>query len=525
MPNIPLKLDLLHATIKDLQQVLNAGECTSVDLIEAYLAAIENNNHTGLKLHAVIETAPKEKLLQIAQELDDQRRAGTILGHLHGIPLLVKDVIGTADELGMKTTAGSYALVDSVVKEDAAVVKLLRQNGAIILGKTNMTEWSSFRQEGNMEEGFESGWRKMKSNGWSARGGTCVSAYNPQRNPLGSSTGSAVAVSAGFAPAALGTETLGSLCAPADAAGLFALKPTTGMISMAGTIPFVSSRDVIGPMAKCAHDVALLLQIMAASGSDLTTNRYPDKRGEIEYIKYVENATFRGKKLGFYPWEPESFATRAETEYKKKLFAQAAATLCTHGATVIESIEAIPFDASAYFGMESLVMGTDVKVNLNRYLAALPNTSVRSLADVIQYNIDHEDVEMPSDQPGQLQFLRAEATNGQENPEYLKAVQKVEQAADNEGLKALFDTYNLDALICTLADSTTVPIVLASAAKYPIITLPLGYDETIQEPVSMYIVGRPWSEGLLLEIMAAWEVVFPPRRAPPALEMTGAQTF
>lgn len=516
----PPPFDVLTATIKDLQVLLVENKCTSVDLIEIYLDAIEKNNRDGLKLYAVIETAPKEQLLQIAREMDEQRSAGKPFGPLHGIPILVKDNLGTEPSLGMKTTAGSYALEDSVVKQDASVIKLLRDNGAIILGKANMTEWANFRQENPYTPGSDE-WKGAIHHGWSGRGGPCTSPYNPERTALGSSTGSAVAVAAGFAPASIGSETFGSICMPADRTGLYSIKPTVGLISSAGGIPLTSTRDVFGPMTKNAYDSALLLQVLAGPDErDANTKRSPFKKGEIDYVKLTENPSFEGKKIGIYPLSPEDLASEAETVFIEDLMLNTVTKLRENGATVIDDMQELDFDTESFGKKDNLVLLTDFKVDLANYLGTLEKTSVKSLADVIQFNIDHKDIEMPPRYPGQSLFLKAQATKGKDDPEYIEALSEIERIA-NERLEAMFEENQLDAIFLTRACSDRDPIWLASPAKYPIVTVPLGFDETIQEPVCLFMIGRPFSEATLVQLMAAWEVAFPPRRVPSALETTG----
>ncbi|KAG7532069.1 hypothetical protein FFLO_03877 [Filobasidium floriforme] len=506
--------NLLKATIKDLQWALAEKECTSVDLIEAYLAAIEKDNYQGLKLRAVIETGPREQLVEIARGLDEQRKAGKLMGPLHGIPLLIKDNINTDPELGLKTTAGSFALVDAVVKEDATLIKRLRENGAIVLGKANLSEWANYRQGENFLEGYG-----HLNNGWSARGGACRSAYNPKRDPGGSSTGSAVGVSAGFAPASIGTETCGSIGNPASGQGLFSIKPTVGLVSMAGVLPLCFSRDVAGPMTKCAYDAALLLSVIAGPDvKDPNTKRWPFEQNTVDFVKQTINPSLNGKRLGFYAFRPELIATEAETDYKKKLMAEAIEKLRVHGATVFGEVEEIDFDVEGFRALDNMAELTEFKEDIAVYFASLAKTPMRTLEDVIKFNIEHKDIEMPPEQPGQERFLQAQATKGRGDPEYIKANEDMIRIADQEGLRVVFDKYDLDGLVFFQQDDIGMPVWFASPARYPIVTVPLGYDEAISEPVTMSIVGRPWSEGKLIEMMAAWEAIFPPRRLPPALE-------
>ncbi|KAJ9102881.1 hypothetical protein QFC19_004611 [Naganishia cerealis] len=261
----PHAIDLLTATIKDLQECLSNGTITTVQMVKEYLARIEANNRKGLELRAVMETAPTDDLLAIARSLDEMRNKGKLMGKLHGIPLLVKDSIGTEPKLGMLTTAGSYALVNSIPAEDATVIAKLRAAGAIILGKATMTQLGNYKSS-------------QAHMGWSARGGQGQSAYvsggYPKADPEGSSSGSAIAVSAGWAPAALRTETCGSLTGPAGKAAEYTVRSTVGLVSRHGVVPASSRLDTVGPLMKSTYDAAILLECMSGYDAKDPASRY-----------------------------------------------------------------------------------------------------------------------------------------------------------------------------------------------------------------------------------------------------------
>ncbi|GHJ89998.1 hypothetical protein NliqN6_6400 [Naganishia liquefaciens] len=512
-------IDLLTATIKDLRQLLLDEEVTSVQLITRYLDRIKRDNVKGLQLHAVIETAPEEKLLEIAQELDHMTaHANAPVGKLHGIPILVKDNIATAPELGMATTAGSYALVNSVPRHDATVIAKLRAAGAIILGKTNMSEFANLKSS-------------SASMGWSARGGQTQSAYvvggyTNGGEPLGSSSGSAVAVSAGWTPASLGTETLGSIIAPAGRAALYALRPTLGLVSRAGMVPACKAMDTVGPMAKCVYDVALLLECMMGpdhlDGSTADAMSY----GSLDYTRFTlaPHATFEGMRLGV----PRAFVYDADmcwgndSARDPKIFAELNAAIEKMqglGAIVFDPVD-IPSAAEWHGSMHSMVpnevaiIAHEFKEDLADYLGTMKTTEVRCIGDVIDYNTKHADLELPYGESSQDLLLGSETTTGRTAEIYIEALANHKRICAEEGIEKVMSSHKLDALIMPI---NALAAVYASGGGYPLATLPLGIQNN-GEPFGFCLMGSRWGEPTLLALMAAFEANFPARAIPRQLQ-------
>ncbi|KAJ9115471.1 hypothetical protein QFC22_005229 [Naganishia vaughanmartiniae] len=394
-----IDIDFMTATIADLQEYLSSGTTTSVGLVEAYLARIEANNKQGLELRAVMETAPVDDLLEIARSHDEMRAKGFLLGTLHGIPLLVKDNIGTEPELGkkmiplgacmllkasfplvtgMKTTAGSHALLNSVPAEDATVIAKLRAEGAIILGKTTMCELGHYRTSAVANP----------CHGWSSRGGQGLSAYVagvcPEANPGGSSSGSAIAVSAGWAPASLGTDTIGSLIAPAGRAAGYTIRSTVGLVSRHGVVPASRRLDTVGPIAKSVFDVALLLECISGfDAKDLATQKY------TQFAK-LPHATFKGKRLGV----PRTGIFNADlwgnTDWRdakvKPALDAAIRKMESLGASISDPANLPSCDEwKAIMRTDQWeVVRNGLKEGLEKYLAGMKSTDVHSLRDVIE---------------------------------------------------------------------------------------------------------------------------------------------
>ncbi|KAJ9112252.1 hypothetical protein QFC22_006336 [Naganishia vaughanmartiniae] len=385
-------LDLLTATIKDLQEALSDGKVTSVQLIQTYLDRIEANNKKGLELRAVMETAPRKQLMEIARARDEMRANRASIGPLHGIPILVKDNIATHPALGMNTTAGSYALLKSIPMEDATVIAKLRSAGAIILGKATMNEFANLKAFNAIE-------------GWSARGGRGRSAYDvgghgsDGAKPSGSSSGSAIAVSAGFSPAALGTETSGSLISPAGRAAAYTLRSTAGLVSRYGVIPGCKSFDTIGPITKSAWDTAVLLSCMAGLDPKDEATKDAEFPANKDYTRFTEMpyATFKGKRLGFpghgafdldIPWG-SVINDIVRSPAIKDALAAALEKMASLGAIVCDQAEIPSFPewkalatSTPKYGLT--IIAHEFKEDIEGYLATMQSTEVRNLQDIIE---------------------------------------------------------------------------------------------------------------------------------------------
>lgn len=491
--------ELEEATIGDLQKRMQSGQDSSRSLVEKYAARIETLDKQGPRLHAVLEINPDA--LAIAGELDAERKAGKARGPLHGIPLLLKDNIGTADR--MTTTAGSLALEGSIPSSDSFVARRLREAGAILLGKANLSEWANIRST-------------HSSSGWSGRGGQCRNPYALDRNPSGSSSGSGAAAAANYCAAAIGSETDGSIVSPSNNCGLVGLKPTVGLVSRSGVIPISHTQDTTGPMCRSVSDAAILLSAMMgvdpADGATKTSARLAG----TDYTKFLDPGALKGARIGvprkgLYGQSPaaDRVAEAALAEMKKL------------GAIVVDpaDIETV----GDFAGPSELdVLLYELKADLNAYLAALPNARVRTLADVIAFNEKNRDREMPFF--AQELFERAQVKGPLTDKDYRKALEKDQRISRKEGIDKTMDKYRLDALVAptsgpaTLIDlvngdygvngSSTIPAV----AGYPDITVPAGWESGL--PVGLSFFGRAWTEGKLLAIAFAFEQATKHRRPP-----------
>ncbi|KAL8280372.1 hypothetical protein RQP46_007289 [Phenoliferia psychrophenolica] len=512
-PGIPASLDLLSAPMSSVLDHLEAGDVTSVDLVNAYLARIDKDNHQGLLLRAVIETAPLETVgnvtgvLAIARELDAERKQGKLRGRLHGVPILVKDNCATEVSLGMNTTAGSFALLGPSVPRDSHIVALLRKAGAIILGKANLSEFANYK--GNI------------TNGWSARGGQTQSAYvvggyPAGGDPCGSSAGSGVAASAGWAAVTIGTETDGSIICPSNRAALYGIKPTVGLASRAGIVPISSTQDTPGPMAKSAWDAALILSVIA--GFDPRDNATLTNKGHIfDYTKSLKKGKdgFQGLRIGV-PRELFFNETLSGNSPEINIAVNAAiekiASLGAHVQDPANLPSAMEFTTSSN---ETIVLDTDFKVDLAAYLAELSNATVTTLEGVINFNDLHRDIEFADGECCQETLVRAVQTTGKDTDFY-----KAARAADldigrTRGIDAVLKKYNLDALVLPSEGYATAP---AAIAGYPIVTVPLGHLNGTNQPFGLSFIGTAYSERILVQLMGAFEENFPAREVPAQLK-------
>ncbi|SDS20169.1 amidase [Opitutus sp. GAS368] len=487
-----------EATIEQLQQQMAAGRLTSRELTAAYLQRIAEVDRAGPRLNAVIELNPDA--LAIADQLDVERKAGHVRGPLHGIPVLLKDNIDTADR--MQTTAGSLALVGQKVPRDAGVAARLRAAGAVILGKTNCTEWANYR--GN-----------NSSSGWSGRGGQTCNPYALDRNPSGSSSGSGAAVSANLCVFAIGTETNGSIVSPASACGIVGLKPTVGLISRDGIIPIAASQDTAGPMTRTVRDAALVLAAIAgADEHDPATSGIPAGLA-AELAAPLKPGALRGARIGIVRG-PFGFHARMEPALAALIAALQAA-----GAEVVDPVKV---GSLGNFGSATGdLLSYEFKDGLNRYLATPGRvTPMKALADLIAFNEAHRSEEMAWF--GQEDFTAAQARGPLTDQAYLDAKATCLRLARTEGLDAALDGDKLDALVmftrgvATLTDplngegGSGSSSTLAAVAGYPNLTVPAA--QFFGLPVGLSFVGRPWSEAKLLALAADFETVTKARREP-----------
>lgn len=471
--------DLNEITIRELQAKMKSGKLTARRIAEIYLARIKEIDP---KLKSVIEVNPDA--LKIAGEMDKERKRGKVRSLLHGIPILIKDNIDTRDN--MKTTAGSLALEDAPLpKEDAFVVQQLRKAGAVILGKTNLSEWANFRSTKSVS-------------GWSGRGGQTNNPYILDKNPCGSSSGSGVAVSANLAAATVGTETNGSIICPAVRNGVVGIKPTLGLISRSGIIPIAHTQDTAGPMARTVEDAAILLGAMVGRDKyDPTT--VDSKKGEKDYTKYLDKDGLKGARIGV---ARQFLGNNAEV---KKIMESHFDVLKASGATLID----VTFseNLSKLGDDRLLVLLYEFKTGLNKYLAAR-GSKYKTLADLIKYNEENKEREMPIF--GQELFEQSESKGDLNDKAYTDALQKLKRATREEGIDAVISKDNLDAIVAPTVGATWS---IAAVAGYPYITVPAGFG-TDGLPLGVGFFGRAFSEPQLIKFAYAFEQKTKARREP-----------
>jgi amidase len=496
--------------IPTLQADMAAGRVTSADLVRAYLARIEAMDRNGPQLRAVIAVNPQA--IADAAALDSERKTKGARGPLHGIPILVKDNIETQDP--MPTTAGSLALADNVTHRDAPLVARLRAAGAVILGKTNLSEWANFRSSHSIS-------------GWSGIGGLAKNPYVLDRNPCGSSAGSAVAVAASLAAAAIGTETNGSLVCPGSFNGIASFKPTLGFVSRTHVVPISHNQDTAGPMARSVGDAALVLN--AISGSDPADEATAKADANKSDFAALSGASLRGKRLGVVMPPPGSMPSDSDL-----LLAPALAVLKARGAEIVEITDfRIPPQAAFSSGdTQRLVLQFDFKHDLNAYLASLPSGQIRTLSDLIAFN-----AATPRETAlfGQNIFLESDARGDLNDPLYLQAHEELTRVATG-ALDDLLGRYHLDAVIRpTTEPAFRVDTVrsnsagggeftgLAAVAGYPHLTVPMGTVHGL--PVGLSFIGPAWSDARILALGYAYEQAGHARVAPqylPSLEAIDA---
>jgi amidase len=490
--------DIVDKTVAELQVAMAAGKTTSQQLVGLYLARIAAVDRAGPKLNSVIELNPDA--LAIAKALDAERKAKGARGPLHGIPVLLKDNIATADK--MQTTAGSLALVGLKPPRDAALVKRLREAGAVILGKTNLSEWANMRST-------------RSTSGWSARGGLSLNPYALDRNTSGSSSGSGASMAASLAAVAVGTETDGSITSPASVASLVGIKPTVGLVSRAGVVPISHSQDTAGPMTRTVADAAVLLTAMAGSDARDPATAVADQK-KADYTQFLNSDGLQGKRIGVVRGQLARAGEPVAALVESQL-----AVLKAQGATLVEVAE-VP-NVAKYADTELTILLYELKADMAAYLSDYaPTTPIKTLADVIAFNDKHRAQEMPYF--GQEHFVNAQAKGGLDSKEYLDALANNHRYAREEGIDQVMKEHQLDALVAPtcgpawLTDfingdapggSFTTP---AAVAGYPHITVPCGFVHGL--PCGLSFVAGAWSEGPLIAMAYAYEQASLQRRAP-----------
>jgi amidase len=497
--------ELEELTIGELQSRLTSGQLTAAKLTQQYLERIAAIDHAGPTLRSVLETNPNA--MRIAEDLDKERAAGRLRGPLHGIPIIVKDNIDTAD--GMKTTAGSLALVSSRVEQDATVASRLRAAGAVILGKANLSEWANFRST-------------RSSSGWSGRGRQTRNPFVLDRNPGGSSSGSGVAVSANLCAASLGTETDGSIMSPSSNNGVVGIKPTVGLTSRAGVIPISHSQDTVGPHGRTVADAAVVLSAIAG-GSDPRDSATASAPAPMDYTQFLDASALRGARIGV----ARKFHT-GYSEHTDRVFEEALAALRAAGAELVDEVEIPgeaelrqPLEGGGDVNAEGIVLQYEFKADLAAYLATRPDAAIRNLADLIRFNEEHADEEMPYFR--QERLTASDARGPLTDDLYLRAREQCVNFA--RGFTALFEQRRFDALVApTNAPPWAIDLfdgdrylgassAPAAVSGFPLITVPAGLVCDLL-PIGLTFMGPAWSEPTLIRLAYAFEQTAGARTAP-----------
>jgi amidase len=490
--------ELDEITVAELQDGMKAGKFTARGIVEKYLERIEAIDRHGPALNSVIESNPDA--LAIADSMDAERKAKGPRGPMHGVPVLIKDNIGTADR--MMTTAGSLALLGFTPEKDSGVAQRLRESGAVILGKTNLSEWANFRSN-------------HSSSGWSGRGGQTRSPYSLDRNPCGSSSGSGAAVAANLCAVTVGSETDGSIVCPASANGVVGIKPTLGLVSRSGIIPIAHSQDTAGPICRTVADAAILLTAMA--GIDAADSATEASRGkaQTDYMNFLDRGGLRGARIGvirkFFDFN----------DALGPLMGSLLEVMKREGAVIVDPVEIASigkFDKS-----ELEVLLYEFKADLNAYLAAAGGkVPVHSLKEIIEFNERNREKEMPFF--GQDIMIKSEAKGPLTEQTYRDALELNHRLSRAEGIDRAMDEHKLDALVAPTAGpswltdhvtgdhDTGGSSSLAAVAGYPNINVPAGF--VFGMPVGVSFFGRAWSEPTLIKIAYAFEQATRARKGP-----------
>src|SRR3954471_9322718 len=504
----PTSFELDEVTLEALRRGLNSGTFTARRLAELYLSRIETIDKAGPMVNSVIEINPDA--LTVADELDRERRQKGARGPLHGVPVLIKDNIATADRL--QTTAGSLALVGSRPPKDSFVAARLRAAGAVILGKTNLSEWANFRGE-------------HSTSGWSARGGLTRNPYVLDRNPSGSSSGSGAAVAANLCALSVGTETDGSIVSPSSLNGIVGIKPTVGLVSRSGIIPISHTQDTAGPMARTVADAAALLTVLAGVDPDDSATESSRSHLQTDYARFLDANGLRGARLGVVR-KYAGFNIHVD-----RVFEEALAALKHAGADIVDPVEIATIEKLD--DPESQVLQFEFKADLNRYLAGLGTSSlVHTLADIIAFNLKNSGRELPYF--GQELMEKSQAKGDLTSSDYQKSLADCARLSRKEGIDASMDKLRLDALIAP-TDGPAWPTdfingdhfssgtsTLAAVAGYPHVTVPMGFVFGL--PIGISFFGRAWSEPVLIKLAYAYEQATRMRKPPqfrPTAEIAG----
>jgi amidase len=490
--------ELEEITIPELQDGMKSGRFTARSLVEKYTARIDEIDKRGPAVNAIIELNPDA--LSIADALDQERKAKGPRGPLHGIPVLIKDNIDTADK--MMTTAGSLALVGSKPPTDSFVAQKLRAAGAVILGKTNLSEWANIRSS-------------HSTSGWSGRGGLTKNPYALDRNPCGSSSGTGAGISANLAAVGIGTETDGSIVCPSSSNGLAGIKPTVGLVSRSGIIPISHSQDGAGPMCRTVRDAAILLGALTGVDPEDTATAASAGKSQTDYAQYCDRNGLKGARIGV----ARKYFGFSDTV--DALMEQALAAMKQQGATLVDPADIETF--GKFDDSELLVFMYELKADLNAYLARLgPAAPVRTLKDIIDFNERNRQKEMPYF--GQDLFVKAEGKGPLTEKEYVDALAKNHQLARTEGIDALMDKHQLDAIVAPTGGPAWLTDLVngdhvaggssnaAAVAGYPNINVTAGFLSGL--PVGISFFGRAWSEPTLIKLAYSFEQATKARQVP-----------
>jgi len=494
-PDIPA-FELDELTVRDLQQGMSSGKFSARSLTENYLARIEAiDKHT---INSVIELNPDA--LAIAAQLDQERKAKGPRGPLHGIPVLIKDNIGTHDR--MMTTAGSLALLGSIPPRDSFVAQKLREAGAVILGKTNLSEWANIRST-------------HSTSGWSGRGGQTHNPYALNRNPCGSSSGSGAAVSANLGAIAIGTETDGSIICPSNANGCVGIKPTVGLLSRAGIVPISHSQDTAGPMARTLADAAALLGALTGVDANDSATAASSGKAQSDYTRFLDPKALRGARLGVVR---KAFGFNPAVD---RIMEEALAEMRRQGAEMVDPADLPTW--GKWRDQENEILLYEFKADLNSYLTGLgPQAPIHTLEEAIKFNDAHPTQEMPFF--GQELFVQSQSKGPLTSKDYRDALEAAQRLTRKEGIDAIMDQHKLDALVAPSGGPAwlTDPVdgdsfgggssSAAAVAGYPGITVPAGFIFGL--PVGISFFGRAWSEPTLIRIAYAFEQATKVRKPP-----------
>ncbi len=488
---------LQELTIDDLQQKMKSGELSSQQITQLYLDRIAAIDKNGPKLNSVIEVNPDA--LAIAKQMDEERKAGKIRGALHGIPILIKDNIDTADK--MQTTAGALALAGNIAKQDAFIVKKLREAGAVLLGKTNLSEWANFRST-------------QSCSGWSSRGGQTKCPYIIDRNPCGSSSGSGVAIAANLAAIAIGTETDGSITCPSSINALAGIKPTVGLWSRSGIIPISATQDTAGPMARTMKDAAILLGALTGEDSNDPVTANSKGKSVTDYTPYLKADGLKGKNIGV------DAKKKSTNQFMNRLLEESLEVLRKAGANVVEIDYAEEINKLGRF--ELSILQYEFKDGVNKYLSGAQHPGIKTLADVIAFNKANEDKAMPYFKQEQLE--NCEKKGGLDSGEYKTALENGRDAS-RKIIDEVMIKNKLDAIVgLTMGPACAIDVVYgdrwgddfltqpAAMAGYPHITVPAGY--VYELPVGFSFFGRAYTEGPLISLAFAFEQATKKRKKP-----------